>query len=219
MDVVVELGTLLVAGLIASIGLALVLALSSNKSLTRHMLPAEVSAMARTALPGGSILDGEYDSRLGFLLIVADGFGTRLQLRVLRDATAAWLFDTSIAWQEIESFQMDERPALEGWGAHPKLPDPALSEQVAGAWRAKGLAQQDTGDASGLVRCALCPAERPLNRASLVIELVERGERSLAWRALASPEEGLDPQGAVEHVGELMDFYPPAAGPPEKTGA
>jgi hypothetical protein len=219
MDVLVELGTLVAAGLIASVALAVILALSSNTSLTRHMLPAEVSAMARTALPGGSILDGEYDSRLGFVLILADGFGTRLQLRVLRDATAAWLFDPSIRWEEIDSFRMDERPALGEWGSDPKVPEPALVERVAGAWREKGLAQEDARGASGVVRCALCPAERPLNRASLVIELVECRGRSLAWRALASPEAELDPLGAVELVGELMDFYPPAAHPAQQPGA
>ena len=37
-----------------------------------------------------------------------------------------------------------------------------------------------------------------------MIELVECRGRSLAWRALASPEAELDPLGAVELVGELM---------------
>ena len=217
MEALQELGALLVIGGLVSVALAVLLSLSSGRSLGGGFLPAEISDVAHASWLGSSIGDAEYDDRFGFLVSLADGLGARLLLRAPRGGKIAWLYDERMDWSRIRTYRLE--PTLRAADLDtleaPRATTQPILEILEEALREKGL-QLESGDACDvLASCGVCRARFPRDLALFVVQLLDPRRGGTAWRALARLERDAasgdagDLELVKENVRLLMENYPP----------
>ena len=171
--------------------------------LTARLLPPEIVELAERAWPSGAIRHAEFSPHYGWLMQLADRYGTQRDVRVQNDRRLIWLYDSRQAWEQFRSYILARTPPIDpdtskalSVVADTELP--VIDEAVAGA----GL-QPRKERADLTVRCGW--RLRDPQGTELIIDMVNTQEGSV-WRAAGTVADS-DQLGQV--VKALLTNYPP----------
>ena len=213
-----ELGGLLLAGSLLSIGLAVFASFGSGSDGSRGvaMFPQEVIDLAHRLCPGASIADGVFNIDNGFLFFLKDDLGMPQRVRILRDRSAAWLYDPSITWQQYQSFSIDDgETTLADESSTTRPCEPAIRDIVAAAVAAASLKIAASDCADIVVRCGQRSETAPDAVDYLLVEIQDQRRWTLVWRGMGrirgreTSDTALTPKGAKGAARTLLSFFPP----------